>query len=309
MDGGRRRSDGDVPALPARPDRPGAADPHAVRALLDDLQDLRLGLSADLGLVAAAVELDVHDVATSVLDGRRQDLADLTAELDRRARREQGWLRRNGAALRPAAPALAAAAGLVTVLVALLPVADSPGGQGPRTSASAAADAARSRPTVSAWPDEAADEARTLQAEISRIMAAAPADPTSAQNALDRLATQLPAVDDARQREGLAALLEQAQQFVAGLRAGGADAVRHSLPRPSPLPQPTGVPGPAGPAVQPQPAPPPPASPDPGGPSGPAPAPSTAVPTTNGQPGSASPPAPVPGGAPPGVRDVPGAGG
>lgn len=299
---GERRWDGDVPSLPARPSGSGAADADAVRGLLDDLQDLRLGLSADLGLVAAAVELDVPDVATSVLAGRRQDLAVLSAELDRRVAREQGWLRRAGTALRPAAPALAAAAGLVTLLATLLPVADSPS-QGSRPAA-AASDATRSRPAASASPDETAAEARTLEAEISRIMAAAPADPESAQGALDRLARQLPAVDDPRQREELAALLRQAQQFVARLRAGGADAVQRSLPRPSPLPQPTGVPRAVGPAVQPQPTPPPPASPDPGSPSGRAPAPSSAVPTS----GSAGPTASLPGNAP-GIRGVPGSAG
>jgi hypothetical protein len=50
-------------------------DAAALGALLDDLRRLRLGLTADMGVLAASVELRAFAIAREVVDGERQDLA------------------------------------------------------------------------------------------------------------------------------------------------------------------------------------------------------------------------------------------
>ena len=100
------------------------SDAAAVGAVLDQLGALRLRLSADLGVVASAVELGEHAIAAEVLDGVRDDLAGFVAAAGAEARPGQAGAsaaRRVLRAALPAAPALAAAAALVAVLAVVLP--------------------------------------------------------------------------------------------------------------------------------------------------------------------------------------------
>lgn len=295
--------DGDVPPVLPRAD--GArADADDVRELLGELRDLRLGLAADLGLVASAVELDAPDIAAQVVDGRRADLAELSERL--LSRTGPGRLRRPGR-LGPAAPALAAAAALVTVLLGLLPVLDGADPDRARTPAAVTTDAPADRPSAPAATSTAtagSAHARSLELEIVRIVRTAPADPLWAQDALGRVAAQIPTVGDPQQRDDLTALLRAAQRQVAALQEQGAGRVAPppALPPAPALGPAVPSPGPAAgvPAV---PAAPPPASPSPGPGGTPAPAPDPATPATtqNGGP-------PLPGLTPGGGPALPGGG-
>jgi hypothetical protein len=67
------------------PGRLPEADADALAALLGDLGAWRLSLSADMGSLASAVELQATGVVDQVVDGARADLAAFAERAQRRA--------------------------------------------------------------------------------------------------------------------------------------------------------------------------------------------------------------------------------
>lgn len=312
----RPRTPADPPAQAPAP----AAGPDAATlgALLDDLSELRLGLAADMGLLASAVEMRAYDIAAEVVDGGRDDLGAFASRSGALLRpepsadptapsvadpvaapaRRRSWLLR--AAL-PAAPALAAAAALVGVLAGLAPSTGTPP-SGPSSLDAAAASYAQLYRLHERGASESAlrDAAHDLHAEVARVMALATTDPAAAEQALRLLATEVTVVEDDDQRADLRSVLAESQRLIAVLEAAvsavsavpGEEASRVlDGVAPTPLPQPVPTPeGSSGPSTSPEPEPRQPA-PTPGGES-----PSDEEPT-----GSPSPtPAPTPGLFPPG---------
>jgi hypothetical protein len=210
------------------PDADEAAD--RIILLLDDLTRTRLGLSADLGVLASAVELRAFDVADEVVDGTRADLQALADRLAERAdasgdpcpvvplRRPR---RRVLRAALPAAPALAAAAALVGVLAGLTPAPRPAEPTGPvQVDAAAASYAELYRLHERGVGGQALqDAARALHAEVARVMALAASDPAAAEAALRELLGAVTAVADEDLRADLRSVLAESQRLLAALEA------------------------------------------------------------------------------------------
>lgn len=271
----------------AQPDDPVPPSPGCeVTAVLAQLGALRLRLSADLGVVASAVELEEHAIAVDVLDGVCADLTGFAAGLavPVAAAVPPVPRRRLLRTALPAAPALAAAAALVAVLAGVLPA------RGPVAPATTPAPdaAAASYAELFRLHERGAPEAalragaHELHAEVARVMAAAWADPAGAEAALQQLAAEAGQLEDADQRADLRSVLAESQRLLAGVRDVLAAAAPVLPPAPLPLPSPV-LPEPPAPDVVPSTA--PPASPPPPAPADPSPsaAPAPAV-TTPGTP-------------------------
>lgn len=289
---------------------PVAAQPAELEALLAELDSLRLSLSSDLGLVAAALDADAPDVARDVLVGSREDLAvfGLRADLalqgapagpddapappprnPRRARR-----------LAVLAPTLTAAAALVGLLSGVVP-ANAPAAPERSVVLDAAASYAELfRLHESGAPAERlALVARQLHAEVARLVALAGDDPAAARQALRLLELELQLLAGPQHRGALDAELAESQRLVQALRSAVlatpaaaladptlADTALAPLPAPVPTPGPTrprtggdavvvvpAAPQPAAPAAEPEPEP---------------------QPQPQAQPASAAEPAPAP---------------
>lgn len=251
-----------------RPRQPAdAAGPAELASLLEDLGSLRLSLSADMGLLASAVEMKAYDIAAEVVEGERHDLAafgaragarleaaaaDEPAETDGPAERGTGARRsRRLRALVPAAPALVAAAALVGVLAGI-----APGGTAPPSGTTSLDAAAASYAQLYRLHERGASESTLLaasyglHAEVARVMALASSDPQRAEAALRLLASEVTSVEDDDERADLRAVLAESQRLLAVLEAAVAGAVSETTgalpgsptdpvtPRPVPLPAP-----------------------------------------------------------------------
>ncbi len=192
------------PAVPAAdPDRaPGEQTPDSdIAALIADVRDLRLALSADLSLAAGAVENGADDIAAEVLDGGRDDVARFRARAlarlvaadscghgEPQPAARPGLVRRAmSSRLLPAAPVLAAAAAAAAFAAGVLPV---PTTAGPGTAAVHARAVADSWQAFSRAATGRVDEADLLRAaanlhrSLASLIDAAPHDPEKGQQAL-----------------------------------------------------------------------------------------------------------------------------
>ena len=224
------------PPAARRGDTPGrgAASAADVGALLGELSELRLGLVTDLGLVAAAVEMDAEAVAIDVLDGRSHDLA----RFDARPTPHRGRV------LLLAAPALATAAALAAVLLGVLPVGGSHGPTRPTTTAAASFDDLfLPHDATATGPPDVQAAALELHADITRIMAGAGSDPQAAMAALQQLAVAASAIDRTGRPTELDSVIAEAQRLITALqaqvaavavRATSVPALREPLPLPGP---------------------------------------------------------------------------
>ncbi|HWG93776.1 MAG TPA: hypothetical protein VNU66_06075 [Mycobacteriales bacterium] len=299
-----------APRRPSEAPAPPPEDAAArIGALLDELARARLGLSADLGVLASAVELGAYDVAEEVVDGTRDDLRVLGARLAASVPPAPapaapppavslGRSRRRAlrAAL-PAAPALAAAAALIGVLAGLTP-APRPAPAGPVQVDAAAASYAELYRLHERGGGEAAlrDAAHELHAEVARVMALAASDPAAAEAALRELLGAVGAVPDAGARADLRSVLAESQRLLAALEAavGSTTAAVEDarLPKPQPEVRPP-LEEALRPAARPAPTPPAPGARQPGASSStPSAAPST-TPSTAPAPSAEAQPTPT----------------
>ncbi len=241
------------PARPLRP--PGTARVAALDGLLRDIDDLRRTLETDLSLAAGAVDAGAPDLAASLLDGDRLDVArfeqralvrlqaladvdaeddlvdDLAAELAA-ARAAVTPLpagvvalprrRSRLARLLPAAPMVAAAAALVGFLGV---VPSGPSRPAPEVTSDVSGALLSSweeleRLTTSdAPPEQVQRAARDLNAEIADMVASSDAEPDAARRALALLREAelvLSADDDAAE---LQQVLQQSRALAARLLA------------------------------------------------------------------------------------------
>jgi hypothetical protein len=217
------------PRPPSDVEPPPTARPDAatVGALLDDLSELRLGLSTDMGLLASAVEMQAYDIAGEVVDGGREDLGAFASRATARLRPDPAGgaipPRRRSRLLRsalPIAPALAAAAALVGVLAGLAPTSSTPPA-GPTSLDAAAASYAELYRLHERGAAESTlrRAAHGLHAEVARVMALAASDPAAAEQALRLLATEVTVVEDDDQRADLRSVLAESQRLLAVLEA------------------------------------------------------------------------------------------
>lgn len=258
-------------------------------ALLADIDELRLMLSADLGLAASAVEVGAYDIAVDVLDGDRHDLAEFTersvARLTGGAPDESAQpadeatvpvafgmdvgaegepeadpapaahrLRR----MLPVAPALAAAAAVIGLLAGVVPnpTTGSPGAATPMTNAAAASYAQLFRLHESGAPADRLRAAhRALHVEVARIAATAADDPQAAAQALRLLELEVQVLDSSEHRAELSDAMEESRRLVAVLRAMVsrsplADLLADLPTTPEPEPAPRPASRPAGPQAR-----------------------------------------------------------
>lgn len=245
-----------------RPRQPAdAAGPAELASLLEELSSLRLSLSADMGLIASAVEMQAYDIAAEVVEGERHDLAAFgaragahleAAAADEPADRATAARRsRRLRALVPAAPGLVAAAALVGVLAGIAPAGSAPP-SGPTSLDAAAASYAQLYRLHERGASESTLRAASygLHAEVARVMALASSDPQGAEAALRLLASEVTSVEDDDERADLRAVLAESQRLLAVLEAAVAGAVSQTTgalpgaptdavtPRPVPLPAP-----------------------------------------------------------------------
>lgn len=238
-------------------------------ALLADLQELRLVLSADLGLAASALEVGALDIAAEMVAGGQDDLRHYAgraaqhlqpeggasadepvlapralsvvadepgadeAQVPRRSRRSR---------LMPLAPALAAAAALVGVLAGISPGAPAATPDRTQTTAAAATYA-------ELWRlHEQGASARALRAaalelheQVERLVRVAPQDPAAAEEALRLLELEAAVLDDSEHRDELLDALAETQRLAAALRAAVEGLTADVVPAPdvAPLPRPT----------------------------------------------------------------------
>lgn len=207
-------------------------------ALLRDLDALRLTVSTDMSLAAAALDAGAPDVAGSVVDGDRAALLAFEqralrhlAKLEEQASTPEPALpvlprprQRSRAArtLLPAGPLLAAAAALLGVLGATLPTA---GADEVTTRPASARTAAASYAELQRLTLDGADDARVrraaerLQSELEGIVAAAATDPVAAQQALALLEQEAGALDGLAGQDALSQVIADVRALVARLKA------------------------------------------------------------------------------------------
>lgn len=230
----------DLPLYPG--DRTDVAGAPELQALLAELDDLRLLLSADLGLVASAVDAGAVEVARDVVAGTQDDLAVFGLRIQHRLRSpEPGLGSRAGAAdateplaavvpspprarrsrrLAVLAPVLTAAAALVGLLSGVVPppaTASGPDRSGMTSAAASYAELWRLHEQGAPAPD-LARVARRLHAEVARLVELAGLDPATAQQALRLLELELKVLEHPQHGGALAAELAESQRLVAVLR-------------------------------------------------------------------------------------------
>ena len=278
--------------------------PEGVSRLLSELADLRLLLSSDLSIAAAAVDAEAFDIASEVLGDEHERLNSLQARILRSvtpaprpveqpvplaAARRRRLLGRLPAG---AAPALAAAA----VAAAVFGATAVPSLHSSRPSLAADVDHATdsydafSRIATSRTGDAADVQAAAAQlhASLQPLIDAAGTDPESAQRALELLqAEQLVLMQS--KPAGAMAILQEAHRLVLRLRAAAPAVVPSAATRPiTSSPAPTSK---AKPATTTSPSPSPTASPKPKPTQSPK---STTSPSPSSSP-SSSPPGIIPG--------------
>lgn len=233
-DGARRR----LRLWPPRGAADDVAVPHPdalsgveqLTALLEEIDAVRLGLVADLGLVASALDAEVPEIARDVLAGAQHDLARfaLRAELTLRdaADAEPPAVALAPSALRPRrgrrlallAPALTAAAALVGLLAGVVP---STGPAVPERSIATSAAASYAElyrlHELGASAPRLARAARQLHAEVARLVAVAGDDPAATRQALRLLELQVRVLQD--HGGSLAAELAESRRLLETLRS------------------------------------------------------------------------------------------
>lgn len=215
-------------------------------ALLRDLDALRLSVSTDLSLAAAALDAGSPEVAASVIDSDRatllafeqralRHLERLTAQADAAAA-EPGepapavvpvvpTPRRRSRASRllvPAGPLLAVAAAILGVLGGVVPsTADTSPATAPASTSTAVASYAElTRLTLDGGDaDEVRRAAEQLHDELESIVAQAGSDPVAAQEALALLESETLVLDSSADRDALTQVIAEARAMVARLKA------------------------------------------------------------------------------------------
>lgn len=232
-----RRHDGH-PSTPATTPAPRVAD---LDALLRDLDALRLSVSTDLSLAAAALDAGSPEVAGAIIDSDRATLL----AFEQRALRHLERLSTAAAAataqspappvlvprprkrsrasrmLMPAGPLLAAAAAVLGVLGGFVATPS------PDLSASSASTqtAAASYAELTRLTLDGADAAQVRRAaeqlhdELAGIVADAGSNPAAAQEALALLESEALVLDSSADRDALSQVIAEARAMVARLRA------------------------------------------------------------------------------------------
>ena len=231
-------------------------------ALLRDLDALRLSVSTDLSLAAAALDAGSPEVAGSVIDSDRatllaferralRHLERLTAQAEAAAAETAPAVlpvvpaprKRSRAArfLLPAGPLLAAAAAILGVLGGVVPstAGTSPATAPASTSTAVASYAELTRLTLDgAHADEVRRAAEQLHDELESIVAQAGSDPVAAQEALALLESETLVLDSSADRDVLAQVIAEARAMVARLKAALPPAPRTPRAPAAPVPTP-----------------------------------------------------------------------
>lgn len=259
--GGRTDEQRGVTVRPAdeRPGTPRELGPTAgapaprvadLDALLRDLDALRLSVSTDLTLAAAALDAGSPEVAGSIVDSDRATLLAFEQRALRHLERLRaaaevadaaddaadvpadvlpspvipGPRRRSRASrvLLPAGPLLATAAAILGVLGGVVPstTGGSPATSPASTSTAVASYAALTRLTLDgADADEVRRAAEQLHDELEIIVAQAGKDPVAAQEALALLESETLVLVSSADRDALTQVIAEARAMVARLKA------------------------------------------------------------------------------------------
>lgn len=223
------------------PEAPGAPRVPELSALLDEIDSLRLALSADLGLAASAVDVGALDVARDVISGGQHDVAGFSVRAEQLlaprepvghalatteppaeepTEPEVPRARRAARRLALLAPTLTAAAALVGLLAGVVPSPGAPGAGGsPMTHAAHDSYAELWRLHDSGAPSsQLAQAARDLNTEVARLVALAAQDPASAEQAMRLLELELALLDDPQHGDALGPERAASQRLLARLR-------------------------------------------------------------------------------------------
>lgn len=245
---GRRHLHAVPPPRPQEDTPPASRDAATdeVRALLAELDELRLLLSTDLGLAASAVDAGAFDVARDVLAEAQDDLAVFEVRAGHALRDPDEAA--PAAPVAPAAPgrrqrlsvlapALTAAAALVGVLLGVVPTTDRPATPDRSVTTAAASYAELWRLHEQGAPaDRLARAARQLHAEVGRLVGAG-ASPAAVAEALRLLELQRQVLADPQHADALSDELAESQRLVAALRAAALDSAAGRLLADVPLPK------------------------------------------------------------------------
>lgn len=278
----------------------GRPEDRPIETLLDDVEALRLTLSSDLIVAAAAADAERADIAASVIDSDRDELLAFAA----RAEQRLAELRDGAVEVAPStsvrrrvpATSMLAAASLAAIVAAGTIAATSHSAQHATPAAQAHFDAASLSQSYNAFRrvidsggsvNEVLAAARRLHQSIAPLIAAAKNDPSSKQEILTILHEETRALQG-NHSSGAFDVLAAAQALVAQLTnkvhtSIGESVKHHKQPNALQSPQPQPTPDAPQPSVQPSKAPTKPAPPKPSGSS-------TSSPGT----GPAGPPAPWP---------------
>lgn len=250
-----RRTAGDPAGQPDSSARPDAVSAELIADLLDDMQDLRLTLVADLSAVAAAVETDSERIAADILECDRQELlaflrrdaARLSARADdatvtaaaQNVPKPRSWRRRVVISL-PAVPLVGALAMSAAAAAGLLPLPTHSGSHHARVVSEGApvSSTFQNFETVLAGDPSASQvvaAASALHQQIAAMIATAPQDPGGVTEVAHLLQLEQ-ALLLRKQPPGSSLILAQSRELAAQLQD---IASRTSTAQPTPATVPT----------------------------------------------------------------------